>query len=310
METLWFWIAVAISGFGLSVVAGRWVVQHAAMLAYGLNVPPFLIGVTVIALGTDVPEIANSVMASLAGHGDLNVGDSIGSVVTQITLILGLLPFFGGRMELGASRSVLVSALTIVALNIGAWMVVDGYLSRGDALLLLLVWVIATVVIWRYAPSFSEPEFVAPTHHKGVHALIVLAGLLLVGVGAGAAVKAMVELSAAAGVPEYLISFFGSSIGTSLPELVVTITAIRSGQRDLALGDIVGACLLDSTVSVAAGPLFAPTAVTAALAVRGATIAMSALFLVELIIGSRQRHDRWSGGALLLLYGAVYLVIT
>lgn len=303
--TLGLWIAVAVTGFGLSVIAGRWVVQHATMLAFGLNVSPFLMGVTFIALGTDTPEIATSIIAALTGHGDLNVGDSTGSVVTQITLLLGLLPFAGGVTELRQNRSFLVVFLTVIALNAGAWMVVDGYLSRVDASLLLLLWAIATILIWRYAPPPSEPELITPTHHKRVHKLIVLVSLLLVGVGAFMAAKAMVELSTLAGVPVYLISFFGSSIETSLPELIVTITAIRSEQRDLAFGVIVGTCLLDATVSVAAGPLIAPTAVTAAFAVRGATMAMATMFLVDLMLRTRSRHDRRSGALLLLLYGVV-----
>ena len=98
----------------------------AGKLAHGLSIPPFIIGVTFFAVGTDIPEIANSVMASLAGHGDLNVGDSIGSVVTQITLVLGLFPFLGGRFVVGRYRAVATSSLTIAALLIGAFLVADG----------------------------------------------------------------------------------------------------------------------------------------------------------------------------------------
>jgi cation:H+ antiporter len=303
------WVLIALAGFGLSVAAGRWAVQHAAMLASGLSIPPFLLGVTFFALGTDFPEIANSVMASTTGHGDLNIGDSVGSVVTQITLILGILPFAGGRLDVGPGRSAIVPSLTVAALAIGAILVRDGQLSRADAAVLILTWVLATAVAWRYAPPLSEVTMPQPTHHKAVHALVASAGLLLVAAGAGAAVRAMAELSALAGIPEYLISFFGSSIGTSLPELVVTIVALRQGQRDIALGDIFGACLMDSTLSIGAGPLIAPTAVTAGLAIRGAGVAIAAMLLAALLIWSRQRHDRLSGVALLAMYAAAYWIL-
>lgn len=303
------WIVVAVAGFGLAMVASRWAVQQAAMLAYGTSIPPFIIGITFFAVGTDVPEIANSVMASLVGHGDLNVGDSVGSVMTQITLVLGLLPFFGGTFVVGPYRASIVSLLTIAALILGAFLVADGYLSRLDALLLLLAWVAATALAWRYSPPESEPVMIAPNHNRLFHAVMVMLSLLLVAAGAGAAVKGITELSGQLGVPEYLISFFGSSIGTSLPELVVDITALRRGQRDIAFGDITGSCLVDASLSIAAGPLFFPTLVTARLAVLGAVVAIGAVFFSSLLIWLRRKHDRWSGTFMLVLYGIIYVVM-
>lgn len=302
-------VLVVIAGFGLAMMASRLAVRQAGKLAHGLSIPPFIIGVTFFAVGTDIPEIANSVMASLAGHGDLNVGDSIGSVVTQITLVLGLFPFLGGRFVVGRYRAVATSSLTIAALLIGAFLVADGDLTRLDAGLLVLTWAIATAALWRYAPPRSEPVVVVPGQRRVFHAVMVILGLLLVGVGAGAALKGLIELSTGLGVPEYLISFFGSSIGTSLPELVVDITALRRGERDLAFGDVTGSCLVDSSLSVGIGPLIAPTAVTAALAVRGAVAAISVMFLTSFVLWVRQKHDRWSGAFLLLLYAAVYVML-
>jgi cation:H+ antiporter len=302
-------ILVVAAGFGLAMLGSRLAVRQAAKLAYGLSIPPFIIGITFFAIGTDIPEIANSVVASLAGHGDLNVGDSIGSVVTQITLVLGLFPFLGGRFVVGRYRAGATSSLTIVALLIGALLVADGDLTRLDAGLLVLIWAIATAVLWRYAPPRSEPVVVVPGNRRVFHAIIALIGLLLVGVGASAALKGLIELSTGVGVPEYLISFFGSSIGTSLPELIVDITALRRGERDLAFGDVTGSCLVDSSLSLGIGPLIAPTTVTAALAVRGAIVAITVVFVASLVLWIRQKHDRWSGAFLLLLYAAVYIML-
>jgi cation:H+ antiporter len=279
------------------------------MLAFGLSIPPFILGVTFFALGTDVPEIANSVMSSLAGHGDLNVGDSVGSVVTQISLILGILPFASGRISIGPYRAAIVPLLTVAALIGGVLIVRDGHLSRVDGAALVLAWIFATAVAWRYAPPLSEAVLPEPTRHKALHAFIAAISLLLVAAGAGAAVRAMTELSVLAGIPEYVISFFGSSIGTSLPEIVVAIVALRQGQRDIALGDVFGACLMDATLSLGAGPLIAPTAVTAALAVRGAWLAVAAMLLASVTIWTRGRHDRVSGAILLTMYAAAYVIM-
>lgn len=302
------WLAMIIAGFGIALVASRKAVQHASALAHGSSIPPFLIGITFVAIGTDLPEIANSVMASLAGHGDLNVGDSVGSVVTQVTLIFGLLALLArGAFEIDPTRIAAVSMFTVIALGIGALLMADGDLSRLDAVVLLAAWVLFTAVSWRLAPPLSGPVMETPTYHRARHAGLTILFLAAVGVGSGAAVKGVIELSALLGVPEYLISFFGASIGTSLPELVVDMTAVIAGKRDLALGDILGSCLVDATLSIAAGPLIAPTAVTTALAVRGSIIAMVVMALATAVVGLRRRHDRWSGVFLLLLYGAVYI---
>jgi cation:H+ antiporter len=89
------WLAAVVVGFAVTVLGSSKAVTDATQLARGTRLPPFVIGMTLLALGTDFPEIANSVVASYADHGDVNVGDSVGSAATQLTLIFGLLPFAG-----------------------------------------------------------------------------------------------------------------------------------------------------------------------------------------------------------------------
>jgi cation:H+ antiporter len=304
-----FSLFIAVAGFALAVIASRWAVSHASQLAYGLAVPPFLIGITIVALGTDGPEIANSIVASFAGHGDLNVGNGIGSVFAQITFVLGLLPFVGTTFSVGSWRSAITPAITVVSLGLGALLIGGGYISRLDGALLVAVWVAGTVLSWRYSPPLSEPEMIVPSRSKTAHAALMLVSLSLVIAGAGAGVEGMLQLSREFGVPEYLLSFFGSSVGTSLPEIVVTVQAVRQGQWDLALGDILGACLLDSSFSVGIGPLLSPTPVTVGLAENGFRLAAGSVAAATLLLWLRRKHDRWSGALLMLLYGAGYWVL-
>ncbi len=301
------WIVIAIAGVGITFVASRKAVFYASALAHGLSIPPFIIGVTLVSIGTDIPEIANSIIASATGHGDLNVGDSIGSVMTQITLVFGLLPFFTKPFSIDRTRVLMIGSFIILALGLGMFLVWDGFLSRIDASILIFAWAFFTWLSWHYSPNLSEPVMPMPSGQKIWDAFLVLLFLALVGVGAGAFVKALIELSTVIGVPEYLVSFFGASLGTSLPELAVDITALRSGKRDIAVGDIVGSCLVDATLSVGAGPLFSPIFVTAAFAIQGATIAMIFTALAILAVSIRRKHNRWTGIFMLILYGAAYL---
>jgi cation:H+ antiporter len=301
---------MVVAGLAVALWASRRVVNHASALAFGLNVPPFLIGITLLALGTDLPEIANSIAASLSDHGDLNVGDSVGSAVTQMTLVLGLLPFIGGGAFHVRRDRILLPGLTIAgALALTAILLRDGWFSRTDAVMLLTTWVVMSFLIWRRAPQAAEPAMAVESPRKGYHAVMVLATLVAVGAGATVAIRGVIELAEILDVPEYIIAFFGTSIGTSLPELVVGGTAIREQERDLAVGDVFGSSLLDATLSIGAGPLIAPTAITASLAVAGSLWGVVAILLITAILFYLQRHGRITGVALIGMYAAFYPLV-
>lgn len=302
---MWLWCLAIVAGLALAMLASRRAVNHLTALAAGSRIPPFFFGITLVAIGTDLPEIANSIASSVSGHGDLNVGDSIGSATTQITLVLALFPLIVGSMDIKRNQVALMGGVTALSLAMGAVLLSDGYLSRADAAVLILAWLIASVALWRQGslrPPNLESEGGSRLYHGGV-ALVYLA---LVGVGATLAVMAFVEISAILSIPEYLISFFAASIGTSLPELFVDITAIRKGEQQLAIGGILGASLVDSTLSMAIGPLIAPTVVTASLAVRGSLVAIGAVLIVTVLLAITARHNAKTGILLLLVYAAVY----
>jgi cation:H+ antiporter len=170
---------------------------------------------------------------------------------------------------------------------------------------LLLAWLSASVALWRFGP---DPPLELPATELGRarHALRALLHLVVVGAGAGVTVLGVIELAALLGVPEYLISFFGASIGTSMPELVVDLTAIRRGEHAIAIGDIIGASLIDATLSIGAGPLVAPTAVSAELGIRGSVVAAAAVLLATAMLTVTRRHGRRTGLVLLACYAAIY----
>jgi len=121
-----------VVGFTVAVLASRVAVTGAGHLVARTSLPPFVVGITLVALGTDLPEIANSIIASLEGLGDVNVGDSIGSVVTQMTLVLGLMPLLGG------ARPALPPWATAVGVGIVLALVLGAVLATSPALLFRL----------------------------------------------------------------------------------------------------------------------------------------------------------------------------
>jgi cation:H+ antiporter len=301
-------VAIAL-GFAVTIAASQRAVSNAAALAAGTRIPPFIIGITLLAIGTDLPEIANSIAASITGHGDINVGDSVGSAVTQATLVVGLLPIVGGAFIAGRQRVARIGGATVGALLLGALLMLDGDLSRGDAILLIVSWLAGSALVWRDLPPEAQPSMQVKVRGKLRKASTVLIALGVVAVGATVAVWGLTTVAKALSVSEYLVAFVLASLGTSLPELVVNLTAIRQGQRDLAVGGALGASFVDSTLSIAAGPLIAPVAVTASLVVRGSIAAAATIAVVVVLLSVRRHHDRVSGFILVALYFTFYAVV-
>ena len=304
------WILAILVGLTITMLASHRVVIHAESLTRGRNIPPFFIGLTLVAIGTDLPEIANSIASCLAGHGDLNVGDSIGSAAAQVSLVLGVLPFICGTMALERVRVALVGIVTVLSLALGALLVADGFLSRTDGAVLLFTWVIATVALWRSGTD-APPHPQAEAEKAPVWPNLLRASVALVIVGAGAtlAVKGFVEVAARLAVPEYLISFLATSVGTSLPELFVDVVALRRGKTSIAVGNLFGSSLVDATLSLGIGPLVAPSFVTAEFAIRGAFIALLVIAAATALLAGVGRNDRKTGIALIVIYLAIYPLI-
>ncbi len=303
------WLAVLATGLIVAVYASRWSVGHLTKFATGTRIPPFVIGITLVSIGTDLPEIANSVVASLTGHGDINVGNSIGSVTVQATLVLGLLPLIAGSFPVAKGRLGRIGLATVGALLLGAVLMADGEMGRVDAALLIVVWISGTALVWRELPEDAAPFIDRRPKTTGHHLPKALLGLILVALGATTAIEAIVELAVLWELPEYLIAFILASIGTSLPELVVDVTAVRRKQWDLAVGDAVGSSFVDATLSPAMGPLIAPVSVTAGVVVMGSLVAASAVAVAVLVLVRRKEHDWLSGvvliGLFLVSYGLV-----
>jgi cation:H+ antiporter len=303
-------IALLVGGLAIALVASDIAVSYTRVLAAMLGAPPFVVGVVLVALGTDLPEIANSIASHVQGEGDVNVGDSVGSTLTQYTFVLGLFPLVIAVIAVSRRQVGLVTVLTMGGLGLTALFVSDGWLGRLDGVVLVLAWAVAMILITRLLPS-SPPDDPPPVRIQGriPQAGVILAALVVVGIGATVAVRSLVELSKEVGVPEFLLAFFGASLGTSAPEIAVDITALRRGAPAIALGDALGSSLIDATLSIGIGPIVAPAAVTARLALIGSVYTFIAVLLVGALLTARRRHDRVSGALLVGLYALSYVVI-
>jgi cation:H+ antiporter len=303
-------IFLFVGGLAVALVASDRAVAYTRALAAALHAPAFIVGVALVSIGTDLPELANSVAAHAQGEGDVNVGDSVGSTLTQYTLVLGLFPFIASTIPIVRRQVAFVTVLTAAGLGLTTIFVADGWLARWEGLALIAAWGVFTVAVVKgLAGQVADDPPTVRHRSRIVQAGVVLLALGFVGFGATVAVRALVRLAELAGLPEFVLAFFGASIGTSSPELVVDATALLRGAPGIALGDALGSSLVDATLSIGAGPLLFPAEVTPRLAVAGTIYTLFAIASVGIVLSARRRHDRMSGIVLLGLYALSYIVL-
>jgi len=317
---LWTILALVglIAGLALLAYSGDKAVEHSVSIAIEWGLSPLIVGLILVSLGTDLPEIINSIMSSALGHGDINVGDSLGSVLAQMTLVLGIIPFLGGKFKVKRKDVAIIGACEVLALMLAVSIAEKGYISRTNALFLVASWPIF-MLLTRSATTETEKHIVkekqitTPSNERNLHHFwIALLGFVGVAIGAFIMIESVIILSMVLQVPEYLISFFVVAIGTSLPELVVELTAIRKKQYELAIGDAIGSCVIDASFSIGIGPLiFANPSI----AVSGGLVAATGLYaifgsvLVILTLALGERVNKTVGAFFIFLYLLSYATL-
>ena len=311
MVALFFHVAALVIGLVVMIYAAEKSVDHSIIFASALGISPLIIGLLFVSIGTDLPEIVNSIVASGLGHLDIDVGDSIGSVMTQLTLVFGLLSFVAKKsFKLNKKILFVMGSCLLLSLFLVYSTVETGFISRINALFMIGSLPIYMALI--YFLVGREPTVDRSPQRdvkKFRHLIFALIGFSGVAVGSYAVVTSVIEISTIFNVPEYIISFFAVAIGTSLPELVVDVKAIRKGETALAYGDIIGSCIVDATLSIGIGAFIFPQAVSPNLANTAILYTIVASFIVTCLLTLRGTIDRKAGVILISLYLLSYILL-
>ncbi len=297
------WSVVLLVCIAGTAFASRRAVTAALRVAEAMKISPAMVGLTVMSIGTDLPEIANSLVSSATGHGDVNVGDSMGSTFTQVTLTLGLLCLAGGTITTDRNFVLAVGTATFFSVVVVRMLLSDGELTRMNGALLIMLWLAGTALLG-HGELRPREVFAEPDRRLMVDILIVLGWLAAVGAFAIGVVEAFLEIADAFGVPEFVGSFVALSIGTSLPELFVDLTAIRRGASSMAIGDVFGSSFVDATLSIGIGPAVFGSLVSDSV-LTGTTLAAIGVLLATVVVARSKRYDWRLAVPLLLIYGAI-----
>jgi cation:H+ antiporter len=299
-----------LAGLVIVVVGAELVVREGSGLAGRLGIHPIVVGMTVVSLGTSLPELAIGINAAQQGNAGLAVGNIVGTNLVNVLLVLGLSALLRPvdfesrtlRFDLPAMTGAAVLLLVL------AW---DGSLSTTDGVLLCLYGAayLAVLVVGslrRQAEDHTPPE--PGDRHPAIQLLLLATGLAVIVFGSDLLVDGAVDIARDLGVSDAVIGLTIVAIGTSAPELVTTVVATVRGDRSIALGNLLGssvfniALILGPTILVAPGAVPVPDEV---LAVDLLLMAATALVCVP-AFWTRRRLGRAEGGAFVAAY-AVYL---
>jgi cation:H+ antiporter len=314
-----------VAGLVALVLGASSLVRGASKLALSFGISPLVVGLTIVAFGTSAPEMAVSTGAVLNGQTDIAVGNVVGSNIFNVLFILGLsalvAPLIVHVQLIRQEVPIMIgSALLLVALGL------DGTLSWWEGALLLLLMVVYTVFLIvqsRRESSASTTEFDAELQPAAAQAwdgkwpaqvALIVAGLALLVLGSDWLVSASVVFAKALGVSDLVIGLTIVAAGTSMPEVATSLMAAFKGERDIAVGNVVGSCTfnilgclgLSSLASGALGLPLAPSVLTVDL-----WVMLAALLACLPVFLSGREIARWEGGVFLAYYVAyvAYLIL-
>jgi cation:H+ antiporter len=307
-----------ILGLVLLVFGADLLVRGAARLAGNFGVPALVIGLTVVAFGTSAPELAVSVKAAYSGQAELAIANVVGSNIFNVLFILGLSalisPLLISRQLIRQDVPLMVGVSVVAAV-----MAFNGSINRIEALILVAGLISYTAFLFyqgrKQGMDTADEEVEAMLKVKvpaWQNVLLVVGGLVLLVLGARWLVQSAVEIATMLGVNEAVIGLTIVAAGTSLPEVVTSVVATLRGERDIAVGNVVGSNIFNVLCVLGLSGLFSPTPLLAGeqLALLDMPVMLGVALLCVPLFFSGAILDRIEGGLFLALYVAYvwYLV--
>ncbi|WP_227977903.1 calcium/sodium antiporter [Arenimonas daejeonensis] len=312
-----------LAGLVLLILGADLMVRGASRLSLSLGIAPLVVGLTVVAFGTSAPELAISIKGALGGQTDIALGNVVGSNIFNVLFILGLsailAPLVVDRQLIRQEVPILIGLSAAVA-----WMALDRVVSMMDGVMLVAALVGYTVLLYhqgKRAPSveIADPALVAIAARPGlmsrpwVQLLLVAVGLGMLVIGSQWLVRAATTVATLLGVSQLVIGLTIVSIGTSLPEVATSVIAALRGEREIAVGNVLGSSIFNLAAVLGISAVVSGTG----LQVPGALLAFDLPVMVAVAVAclpvlfTGHLIARWEGVVFLAYYFAytAYLIL-
>ena len=305
-------LGLLIIGFVLLMKGADWFVDGASKIADKFGIPQLVIGLTIVAMGTSLPEAAVSISAAAKGSAGITIGNVVGSNIMNVLLILGLT---GLICAIPVQKSTVryeipfVILITVLLAGLG---LADNKIGRLEGVIFWGLLILYLLYLLKMAQK-GNPVGDMPEEGKPMPIwkmiLMVIVGAAMIVLGSDVTVDAAAALATIFGMSERLIGLTIVAFGTSLPELVTSVVAAIKGKPDIAVGNIVGSNIFNILFVVGTVALITPVAYSAGFLV-DSVVAIAAVVLLFVCVVWKQKLARWGGTLLLVGYAAyfVYLI--
>jgi len=303
-------IGILIAGFALLIKGSDIFVDGSVGIAEKLRVPKVIIGLTIVAMGTSAPELVISVTASMRGSNALAVGNIVGSNIFNLMFIIGLCAIIAPiAVKVKEIHMDFWLSIIAAALLLGLKVFGGEYIPRWGSMMLVLIFIVYMAFLVRKAVKNHEdsPEDSSKkVRSMPFYILIAIFGLSLVIGGGHLTVESATFLAEAMNISPRIIGLTVVAIGTSLPELVISLVACKKGENEFALGNIIGSNIFNILFVLGVAGVVAPLQIDSALTVDTAFLIIGSLFAI-LFVYTRKKITRREGVIMAGLYVAYML---
>lgn len=316
--TILFYTALLLAGFGFLIKGADWLVESSSSLAVRLSITPIVIGLTIVAFGTSLPELTVNFFAALDGSASICFGNIIGSNIVNIFLILGIAALI---QPLSCKNNTVWKEIPFSLIGVLALFFLcndkllgshSSELSRGDGLVLLLFFSIFITYIFAISKVETDENINFPQSPTWKIITFILIGLVALLLGGKLVIKGAVFFARILQFSERTIGLTIVAIGTSLPELITSAVAARKNQMDIAIGNIVGSNIFNIffilAISAVIRPLPFDLTINSDLFV---LFAATFLLFLTMFTGKKRILERWEAITFLVLYAGYtfYLLV-
>ena len=301
-------MALLILGFVMLVKGADWFVEGTAGIAEKFGIPQLVIGLTIVAMGTSAPETAVSITAALQGSAEISIGNVVGSNILNVLIILGLTAVI---TPLAVAKSTVRYEIPFVIL---ISFVFFGLCVTGNQVVLwegIILWLLFIAYLaYLFIMAKRNKQETAEEEQQPLWKLIVLTviGIVLIVFGSDFTVDAATKIAGALGMSERFIGLTIVALGTSLPELVTSVSAAIKGKADIAIGNIVGSNIFNLLFVIGTSALITPVVFNPAFAFDMWAMIISGVAL-WLFAFRKNKLARWSGAAMLAMYAAYFIYL-
>lgn len=302
-------LALLVVGFLMLVKGADWFVEGSSKIADKFGIPQLVIGLTIVAMGTSAPEAAVSITSALKGSAEITIGNVLGSNILNVLIILGLTAFI---CVIPVQRSTVRYEIPFaigVSVLLGVLGLVDGWVSFADGVILWAFFLAyLAYLLWCAKHGGNDGEEVPQLEEKDTIPrllFLIVVGMGLVVWGADLTVDAATALAEMFGVSQRFIGLTIVALGTSLPELVTSVTAGIKGKTDIAVGNIVGSNIFNILFVVGTASLITPVVYSSSFMV-DSIITVASMALLWLCVCRDRKISRTGGVIMLVSYLAYF----